>query len=487
MKHPVPLSLSDEQQAVYDASLQGDSVSVNACAGSGKSHTARAIAKNIGGLVESIPFMRALMQEEQSTYAGSTNVTSLNFHSRGLRLCNGGNGKVRVDDYKLTELAKAIDAENSAGIASLAAMFKAEGVGVYDKALTPTAIADKYSIDQELVPQAIDVLAQSDAKLDTVDFADMLRLPILLGRKLTLQGLIVLDEVQDYTPASWVFVRDCLTSPQSHVLMIGDPSRQMLMSFAGASKSIFDIMSDQFGCTRLGLTVNRRCAKRIVEAAPFRGDMQALPNAPDGEVISMPTADALQAIEDNSHGNDAILSETNAPLVQLGLNLLTKGTPCRMRAKRLESCIRGTAYKYLDCRKYPFPSFSISEACKRDQQEANSEGTNSDTSRDDVIACIASLETYCIAKQITKTQFVRRGSRWAPVHPIFVALNRLLQSNEGITLLTGHTAKGLEFPTVFHLPGNMKASTQDWQTHQNNCLAHVIATRAKTKLVTLSE
>src|SRR5205085_2319498 len=103
--------------------------------------------------------------------------------------------------------------------------FKAEGYGIYESALAPTAIADKYAIDAELVPQALETLALSDAKLDEADFSDMLRFPVLLGRKVTLSGLIVLDEVQDYTPASWTFIRDCLTTPKSHVLMIGDPSR----------------------------------------------------------------------------------------------------------------------------------------------------------------------------------------------------------------------------------------------------------------------
>lgn len=483
MKHPLPLS--EEQRAGFDAVLAGESVSMDAGAGSGKSHTARGTAKNVDGPVESIPFMRALMLEEQNAYAAFPNVRSLNFHSRGLRLCGGKS--IQVDDYKLNRIAQELDAEKGAAIASLTGMFKAEGYGTYENALPANAIAEKYAIDSELVPQALEVLAKSDTMLDEADFSDMLRFPVLLGRKLTLPGLVILDEVQDYTPASWMFVRDCLTTPKSHVLMIGDPSRQMLMGFAGASREIFDLMATHYGCKSLRLTVNRRCAKRIVDNAPFKGDMVALPDAPDGEVTSMSIPDALQAIEDGKHGSDAILSEANAPLVQLGINLLTKGVPCRMRSKRLESCIRGCAYKYLDARKFPFPSFSISEACKRDQAEQANEGSNTDTNKDDIIACIASLEAYCIANDITKTQFIKRGRGWSPVHPILVALNRLLQSHEGITLLTGHTAKGLEWEEVFHLPGNIKEPTQDWQSHQANCLAHVIATRPKLKLVRLSE
>lgn len=482
LRFQVPLS--SEQGEAVETVLGGKSVSMKACAGSGKSHTARATAKNHIGPVESIPFMRNLMLEEQAAYSAFPHVTSANFHSRGLRLCSTGS-KIDVDDYKLNRIATEIDEEQASGIAMLAKAFKAEGIGTYDKALAPDAIATKYALDVTLVAPALDALKQSDAMLNVADYADMLRFPVLLGRKQTLDGLVVLDEVQDYTPASWVFVRDCLTTPTSKVLMIGDPERQLLMAFTGASPEIFDTMATHYGCKAVALTVNRRCAKAIVESAPHKGDMVALPDAPEGELTSMETSQALDAIIDGKHASDAILSEVNAPLVQLGLNLLTKGVPCRMRSKRLEGAIRSVSYKYLDARKFPFPSFSIAEACRRDVAQAGEESAATDTSKQDVINCIASLEAYCVTKGISKTQFVKRGAKWSPVHPIFVALNQLTKSTSGITLLTGHTAKGLEWETIFHLAGSSKPPQQDWQVHQANCLAHVIATRPKLRFISL--
>ena len=51
--------------------------------------------------------------------------------------------------------------------------------------------------------------------------------------------------------------------------------------------------------------------------------------------------------------------------------------------------------------------------------------------------------------------------------------------------MTGHTSKGLEWNTVFHLPADMREPDQEWQVKQNECLAHVIATRAIENFVTL--
>jgi hypothetical protein len=106
---------------------------------------------------------------------------------------------------------------------------------------------------------------------------------------------------------------------------------------------------------------------------------------------------------------------------------------------------------------------------------------------------------YCLTEvakgdtEMGKCGFEMTGKRnfktgkpvWKPIHPILKALRRMLNSNEGITLLTGHTAKGLEWHTVFHLPAKVKAPKQAWQEHQQNCLAHVIATRAKMEFYTL--
>lgn len=498
--NPVFPPLSEEQLQVVTLALDGVSVDSPSCAGSGKSHTCRAIAENWLGEVLSIPFSRTLSDEEKERYAPYANVESKNFHAFGKGLCPQGHV---FEKGKVIRLAQAHDAEAFMGIASLVTAMKKEGYGIYALCPTLEQIAQKYSIDEKHIAVAKIVLAESDADTVNVDYEDMLRFPVLHGRKITLEKgtLVVLDEVQDYSPDAFVFLITCILHPASlancTVVMIGDFERQLLMAFAGAAYEIFDMMAKHFGTTRVRLTVNRRCAKRIVENAPFRGDMVALPDAPEGTVGTRPMAQVIDAVCEGAYSEAAILSEANAPLVALGLHLLTKGVSVQMRSARLEKLIVSTGFKYLDLRTTPLGM--IGENLMRDLKKAQDEDMGGAESRMDVVNCIIALENFCMAEvakgnaDMGKVGFEPTGKRnpktgkmgFKPIHPILKALRRMLNSSKGITLLTGHTAKGLEWNTVFHLPAKVKAPKQAWQEHQANCLAHVIATRAKLEFFTL--
>lgn len=477
--NPYAVPMSGEQHTVYITCLDGNSVSVDACAGSGKSHTARAIGKNYDGTVHTIPFMVELRKAEEAAYAGFKNVNCVNFHARGMRMMNA-----TLDNTKLKKIAFEIDNENCAAIANLAKYGKVEGVGYYANALSWEDICIKYGIKSEFIEKAIECLAKSDKITNFVDYEDMLRMPVVLGRREILSGLIILDEVQDYTPLAWQFLKSCLLLPTSHVLMIGDPSRQLLMAFAGASESLFTEMSKYFGCVKLELTVNRRCAKVIVDNAPYRGSMVALPDAPEGEIGTRDLQDVLAGIENGHDVHNAILSEGNAPLVRLGLNLITKGVKIQMRIDKLEKTIWRYAGTLLDLRNCNLGN--IARMMRREYAEAMEESGEMDQDWQDVIEAVEALENYCLAKQILKNAWTRANGKPRPVHPVYQALNKLAGNGEGVTLLTGHTSKGLEWNTVYHLPKSLKAATQGWQIKQNECLAHVIATRSKLNLYTLT-
>jgi hypothetical protein len=359
-----------------------------------------------------------------------------------------------------------------------------EGVGTYKDALTPEEIATKYGYKACLVPHGIKLLALSDAQTSVIDFDDMLRFPVLQGRTDWVNGLAALDEVQDYTPHAFEFLTKCLVKQGTQILMIGDVD-QTLQGFAGATPALIRIMAEYYGCDQFQLTVNRRCAHAIVTNAPrMTKEMQALPDAPQGTVGTMPQSEVFDAVAAGEYKNDAIISEANAPLVMFGLSLLIKGVPVQMRTARLEKLIyRYCPFAFLDQRKVALGEVA-GLVRKRLAEEESESGEPSEEGRD-VANAIESLESYCIAKGITKPQWVRNGRSVRPKHPIFQALDELCKGKSGITLLTGHTAKGLEWETVFHLPGKVRPPEQDWQIHQAACLDYVIKTRAKLNHFTL--
>lgn len=475
--------LSDEQRAAAYCAFSGKSVVVPACAGSGKSHTSRAVGKCYSGMVAFISFMVSLREEQKAAMGHYEHITIESVHALAKKM-NGG----KLDKKKLQKIAENLFGKSGRKVSELVKAMKTEGYGIYDNALTVEEIADKYSIrfkDSELGDDSIEdmaeaVLAASDKDTVNVDFEDMLRHCVLNNKLRILKGLCIFDEVQDFTPLIWTFIQKCITTAETQIFMIGDPERQALMMFAGARTEIFEEMAEHYGAERFALTVNRRCSKAVVANAPHKGDMVALPDAPEGFVGQRSKVDVIEEVMEGEHKENAIISETNANIVTLGIQLLTQGTPVRMRTARLDSLLYRYAFKHLVNRKLKVGD--MTPLLQAELAEVAADGGDV-AEFQDVVKCIEALETYCIANDITKTAWKFRR----PQHPLQQALEILTSGEKGVTLLTGHTAKGLEWETVFHLPANMKAPEQEWQVRQNECLAHVIATRAILNFITLTD
>lgn len=476
MKPDVPLS--EEQAAAFNSISNKKSASIDACAGSGKSHTTRAMARAYGGPVLTMPFSRALAEAEREAFKGRDNINSINFHAAGRRL----SGDCEVDNSKLKRLANGDEKMEKA--IELCTMLKNEAVGTFSDSLNPAEVAKKYGFNSDLINPAIQLLALSDADKKSVDFADMLRFPVLQGRTnlVSKNTLVLLDEVQDYTPASFEFLTKCIAPKGSLIATVGDKDRQALQQFCGATPKLFDSISDFYECEKMQITFNRRCAKKIVSNAPFKGDMKALPDAPEGEISALSQSEVIEAALKGEYSKDAIISETNAPLVLMGIQMLTNGIPVQMRTARLEGQIlRYVGFKLLDLRFTKIGEIAI----KARQAYAEKFPESENAEAEDVFKAVEALELYCMANNLTKVSWMKKNGRNLPVNPIIQALNRLCSCTNGITLLTGHSSKGLEWEKVFYLPGKMKPSKADWQLHQSNCLAHVISTRAKTSYISL--
>lgn len=476
--NPLPFPLSNEQRAAYNGIMNGQNIAVPACAGSGKSFTAFSIVSNYTKLVVSIPFSNKQWESEKIKFTNCPHVDSLNFHKRGKAML----GNVDVDNNKLRSLAQQINPEKAEQIAHFTAKLKSEAFGLgYDHALNIDQITEKYNIPVSLIPDIIECLKQSDAIKNIIDIQDMLRFPVLLGlTRHYPNALLLLDEVQDYTPDAWLFIKNCIYTPSNQIFMIGDFDHQLLMAFAGAKRELFDEMADFFNCEKLHFVENRRCSKQVVANARNKGAMVALSDAPEGYFGNITLNECIDTIKQGKHEQDAILCETNAPLIKLGIDLMSKGVSCQMRTEKLNKLIVRYCYRFLDTRKYQV-GMMANELRKVQAQNINSESGAPDESFDDVIKVVEMLESYCLANGITKPTW----SYKKPIHPIQQALQKLTNGN-GITLLTGHTAKGLEWETVFHLQGKPKEPTQPHEVHQAECLAHVIDTRAKLNLYRIS-
>jgi hypothetical protein len=461
------MNYSPEQTAVREAVLRGESVSANACAGAGKSSTIRPLCNELirqGKRVTSIPFQNTLYAEELAAMPGAD---VLNAHKRGIRMLNGFE-RPQVETNKCLKLAEQIDGPKANEIADLASKLKCENWGV-DEDVSADWVADKYGIDAKFITPATQVVIESDAKTNQIDFDDMLRFPVLLN-KLSPVDFIVIDEAQDYTPLMRRFLQ-LFIGPNTQGLIAGDPERQALQQFCGGNPETYYKLAEQLGCKEIPLTWNFRCGAEIVKNANsfFPSDMKAAPGAVIGNVSECP----MSAI--NNNNESAVLCEMNSPLLSYIITQLEKDSPVRFRAGKLWAKIMGIMWGLFDTRKYPVGTVAA-EAERKIMQYSGEAGPEPD--KMESLKCLQLIENIALIKGMTKTKFTGKK----PVHPFQQVLEEISSGADGISCMTGHTAKGLQWQNVYHIP-KVPAERPDkprkpWENHQWQCVGYVIRTRA---------
>jgi DNA helicase-2/ATP-dependent DNA helicase PcrA len=74
---------------------------------------------------------------------------------------------------------------------------------------------------------------------------------------------VFLDEFQDTTEIQYSFFKSCFLGSKSIFTAVGD-DKQRIMKWAGAQETIFEDFIGEAGATRIPLTMNFRCAPRLV-------------------------------------------------------------------------------------------------------------------------------------------------------------------------------------------------------------------------------
>ncbi len=469
------MNYSQQQQQVYDLVLSQKSVAAEACAGAGKSSTARpamnALAKR-GVPTMSVPFMNSLYSEELGAMPG-TDV--LNAHKRGNRMMIG---RPEFNNNKMYKIAEAIDGKNGEIIAEIAKKMKCEGYGIVNH--DAYQIANKYGLNADYIGDAIKALEISDNNQSLIDYDDQLRFPVLNRLNRPFNGTLLVDEAQDYSPLIREFIR-LFIGPNTKGLILGDYERQALQQFAGADPNTFHILGDMLGCESIPLTYNFRCGKDIVRNCNdfYPSDMEAAPGAILGEVGEARVSE-LEELDSDS----AILCEMNSPLLSFVITQIEKDKPVQFRAGKLWDLCKSVMFGLLDTRKYPVGT--IAERAEEKVREYAGEN-GPEANKLEAIKCLSLLETLCIAKGITTTKWKMKS----PVHPIEQIITEISSGNSGPFCMTGHTSKGLQWKNVYHInkPPQPRPNQiqQPWEIHQWKCVGYVIRSRAQEKHFTLTD
>lgn len=467
------------QEAIFEAVAQGQSLSVIARAGTGKTSTIVQAAMRLPTSRHGTYIVYNKRNAEEAKSKMPSNIPPATINSIGHRSCMKVS-KVKLDADKLYsiarrackngELSPALALAKAAKTAGLVPSGVPGAIGLLPD--TPEGwaeIVDHYDLDSsdEVQVAARTILFESisQARRGLIDFQDQIYMPALFGYPVSPVELLFVDEAQDLDPLQHKFLSRMLSST-SQLCAVGDPA-QAIYAFRGAlSDSMFQL-EKAHNLIQLPLNVSYRCPKAVVrEAQKYVQDIQPFDDATEGEVAHW----KIWGKEDLTNGSWAIVCRNNAPLLELAFKFLRQGIPCTMLGrdigaglKRLVNSLVPKGSDAIPIEAF-FPrleSWASNEIARRPKKEASV--------RDKVESLLA----------------VGRGCKSSA--ELIQVLDQLFsKSSAPIVLSSIHKAKGLEWPNVifldsFRIPS--KYATLPWEQEQEQNLAYVAITRAQQRLV----
>lgn len=486
---------SPQQQAYFDWVREGrGSAFLEAVAGAGKTTT---LVNGCRAIIEANPrvsvaaamynkknatdFQNKLAEQEISPRS----VRAGTFHSFGMSAWKYIHKSVLVDervkwDRTVNTLAVPRHLETfTRGLVSLA---KQAGIGAIVDASNMQHwwdIVEHHDLDLELenpedakegIRWSYKCLKFSrDISDQVIDFDDMIYMPIATNCRIWQNDWVLVDEAQDTNPARRALAKKML-KPGGRAVFVGD-RHQAIYGFTGADNDSIDIITREFGCAELPLTITYRCPKAVVrKAQEVVSHIQAHESAPEGVVRAIDYAE-LQA--QNLRSTDAILCRNTAPLVSLAYTLIKAGIACHVEGKSIGEGLKKLMGRWKTNNIAVLRDAVVNYREKRvaklmkDGKEAMADALN------DRVDTLLAIAEGC-----------------ADVEALRQKIEALFQDDTPtLTLSTVHKSKGREWDRVFVLGANLympsKYARQDWQLQQEDNLVYVAYTRSKAELVSV--
>ena len=406
---------SPYQQAIFDSVRQGTDgpdLFVSAVAGSGKTTTIVQAARFIDAPGLFAAFNVAIVDELNRRLDG-TQMSAINFHKIGKRALDRHiEPRVQVDRRKYLKLARAwVDQHVTSGDAESRRTLGgalADLAGFARKTLTDPAdteavlaLADHYDIltlPDDVLPALSTVLQQGQdlaRREGTIDFDDMLYLPVAWNLPLQQFEWVFVDEAQDLSPAQLELVLRC-RAPGGRMVFVGD-ERQAIYGFAGADNRSVERIVARVGAQRLPLSICYRCptahldlAREIVPA------IEARPGAPAGELRTI----APHELDALVRPGDLVICRLTAPLVEQCIHFITRGISARVEGRDIGKALTQIVRKVAERSGFTYSEISAHLVAYQSAQTAllRQKGADEDAvqSLEDrvaaILVCVASFE-----------------------------------------------------------------------------------------------
>lgn len=481
---------SPQQQAIFQEFKSGKgNVVVRARAGTGKTTT---ILEGIGyareGKILLAAFNKSIATELKEKLR-NPNAEAKTLHSIGFGIVMNNWKGVKLNDERADKLAERAIA-NTPGrpgsiapgpITGLVRKLAALGKGMcpFGKAQDLEDIAYEFECIPEeghqnagwtvpFIAQAAELAMTLAAQHDgTIDFDDMVYVPVRNGWLRGRYDLVVIDECQDMN-ATQILLAIGICRMGGRIFVVGD-DRQAIYRFRGADSGSLDRLKTQLNAKELGLTITYRCPQLVVqEAQKLVPDYQAAPTAPQGAIEEL----SFDAIHEKAGPGDFVLSRKNAPLAKVCLRLLRHGTRAMIEGKDLGRQLL-TVIKNLRAQSVPdfMEKLTIWERLTVERLEATKK--KSAEAAIELVHDKAETLRQLAESMDTMADLVKR------IETLFTETPN--GKADYVVCSSVHKAKGRERDNVFALRDTLyPGGRQD--TEEKN-IHYVMVTRAKKKLV----
>lgn len=491
---------SPYQEKIFDFIVHGNGNAViSAKAGSGKTATCVTAIKLIKpkNKVMFLAFNRSIAEDLSQKLKDYPNVEVRTSHSLGFAIIRKNvEGEVELDEFKYRRYVKSniselttIDVTLTKNqlynyIESICALVDFARFNLAQTAEEVKSLAVKYDVPIffDECDVVIKVLEWGKTELNSIDYADMVWLPVELSMNARAfqKDFIFIDECQDQSLMSIELFLKCFKRG-TRFIAVGD-EKQCINTFCGSSEEAFQYMKDYPKTTQFDLPICYRCPKTIVELAKtLVPDIKCREDAPKGDIIEKCWTSSLRS-------GDMVLCRSKAPLLKVYTKLLRNGIQCYIKGQdigtNLKKLIEEVDIEELNTNLKSDGVFvrlydnlfeirnKLMESKGLDYQDATL--TNYITNSYDMIKALTVLaENYT-----TKTELLSH------IDEIFD------ETREGVILSTIHKAKGLEADNVYILCNSSMPSSlakKEWEKNAEQNLIYVAYTRARKKLGFISE
>jgi DNA helicase-2/ATP-dependent DNA helicase PcrA len=477
---------SEQQEAIFNWFQSGaGNLVVVARAGTGKTTTVLEGANRAPEKAILFCAFNKKIADELAKKLSNRNAEAKTLHALGFSCLRARSKSLRVDAQRGYKIARDVCGDKCPDdIVALVAKLASRAKGMAPFAakhgdLTDIAYAHDCVPDEEweddgydlayVEGHALKALEVATERDGTVDFDDMVYLPVRCRLVRACYDLVIVDEAQDMNAAQLVLALGACRKT-GRIAVIGD-DRQAIYGFRGADSGSIDRLKTELQATTLKLTTTYRCPKTVVaEAAKLVPDYEAALSAPDGVITSL----GQTKLPETALEGDFILSRTNAPLVSCCLKCLRLGKRAKIEGKDIGAGLLSLVKKLATGPNRE----SISNLLEKLTQWAEREVARARKSADH------NAETRIAAIEDRAETIRALAEGLANISELKTRLDELFEDSNGnaprIVCSTIHKAKGLEAGRVFILTDTFR---KDATSIEEANIRYVAITRAQRELV----